>query len=132
MFGVSNVSFIFYQKKCFFFIYMCVCVCTLVSESQTHNEPQKHEPRGQGPKTEIRNEKTERRERKKKFLSAIQNRGKRSERRSRESESLRDLPAARRRRRRRSSCRGYLCDGKVRAESKLFIHSKSTPQCLQI
>ena len=124
-FTKKNVSYIY--------IYICVCVCTLVSESQTHNEPQKHEPRAQGPKTEIRKRKNREKGKKKKFLSAIQNRGKRSERRSRESESLRDLPAARRRRRRRrSSCRGSLCDGKVRAESRLFIHSKSTTQCLQI
>ena len=130
MFGVSNVSFYILPKK-MFLLYIYIYVNTLVSESQTHNEPQKHEPRAQGPKTEIRKRKNREKGKKKKFLSAIQNRGKRSERRSRESESLRDLPAARRRRR-RSSCRGSLCDGNVRAESRLFIHSKSTTQCLQI
>ena len=93
---------------------------SLVSESQTHN---KHEPsrRAQGPKTQ--NEKTERREakwdRKKKKKNPLGDsdfrfRTEASERRGRESESLRDVPAARRRR--RSSCRGSVCDGKVRAE----------------
>ena len=124
---------LYFTKKNVSYIYIYLHMYILWSLS--HRPTTSHKNMSQGPKApkpKSENEKTERRERKKKFLSAIQNRGKRSERRSRESESLRDLPAARRRRRRRSSCRGSLCDGKVRAESRLFIHSKSTTQCLQI
>ena len=88
---------------------------------QTWAEPKG--PRPQNPKRKNREKgrrKGKEKKRKKNPLgdSDFRFRTEASERRGRESESLRDVPAARRRR--RSSCRGSVCEGNVRAEWRLW------------
>ena len=92
-----------------------------LSHRPTTNMSRAEGPKAPKPKTKKQREGKAKRERKKKRNplgdSDFRFRTEASERRGRESESLRDVPAARRRR--RSSCRGSVCDGKVRAEWRL-------------
>ena len=89
-----------------------------LSHTPTTNMSRAEGPKAPKPKTKKKRVGKAKRERKKKRNplgdSDFRFRTEASERRGRESESLRDVPAARRRR--RSSCRGSVCDGKVRAE----------------
>ena len=94
-----------------------------LSHRSTTNMSRAEGPKAPKPKTKKQREGKAKREKKKKKKNPLGDsdfrfRTEASERRGRESESLRDLPAARRRR--RSSCRGSVCDGKVRAEWRLW------------
>ena len=93
-----------------------------LSHRPTTNMSRAEGPKAPKPKTKKQRVGKAKRERKKKRNplgdSDFRFRAEASERRGRESESLRDVPAARRRR--RSSCRGSVCDGNVRAEWRLW------------